>query len=405
MVLIADGLAPQSYGIGINMIPGDPAFQVELQRAPDSGGSPGAFATITTLPPMPAAMTYVDILPHDNAFRHYRWRHIGPGYDPSANWSAIGRGKPARLEGPAAEGGLISLYPIVRGRPLSDGKFALQATEIDGSTKSSSAHNPQASIIPTPADPTILLYKAAGPATGRMYGILRRLSSYVFRRPDGSTLTAPATNAYSRPAQPTLSQVVAGALGARTRWVRVFYLKFMPRSGNNIWVIYRTSIEQSISLSANNLLKVTAPPTVTGYDRWGLMVGPTSNNELFQRSSVDAVPFGTDWTEPVGGADLTNGSPYDAQMDDGLTIEGLTASTNYQLYVFFDSTVDTPAGGVFRIGANAGGAPPAGIDTAAAADQNGDGMIPLSFGVSVVLPVPVGAGSNSGNGAGNPKYQ
>jgi hypothetical protein len=129
-----DGNQPESHGIGINMIPGDPpTFQVELQRAPDDGsGGPGAFATIATLPPLGAAATYIDLLPNDNAFRHYRWRHIGPGYDPSPLWSPIARGKPVRLEGPAALGGLISLYPIVRNKPMSDGKYALKASDMVG---------------------------------------------------------------------------------------------------------------------------------------------------------------------------------------------------------------------------------------------------------------------------------
>jgi hypothetical protein len=129
-----DGNQPESHGIGINMIPGDPpTFQIELQRAPDDGsGGPGAFATIANIPPIHGAATFVDLLPADNAFRHYRWRHIGPGYDPSPLWSAVGRGKPTRLEGPAAAGGLISLYPIVRSRPMSDGKFALIAATNTG---------------------------------------------------------------------------------------------------------------------------------------------------------------------------------------------------------------------------------------------------------------------------------
>jgi hypothetical protein len=129
-----DGHQPESHGIGINMIPGDPpTFQVELQRAPDNGsGGPGAFATIATLPPLGAAATYIDLLPNDNAFRHYRWRHIGPGYDPSLLWSPIARGKPVRLEGPAAAGGLISLYPLRRDPPMSDGDWAVAGATNDG---------------------------------------------------------------------------------------------------------------------------------------------------------------------------------------------------------------------------------------------------------------------------------
>lgn len=129
-----DGLQAESHGIGVNLIPGDPRFQVELQRAPDNGsGGPGTFATIQQLPPLPAASTFVDLLPDDGAFRHYRARHIAPGYGPSANWSPVGRGKPVRLEGGAAAGGLISLYPIVRGKPMApDGKYALMAAGGSG---------------------------------------------------------------------------------------------------------------------------------------------------------------------------------------------------------------------------------------------------------------------------------
>lgn len=131
---IIDGNQPETYGIGIRMTPGDPpTYGVELQRAPDDGlGGPGTFAPLTQLPPLSGELVYVDLLPPDNAFRHYRWRHIGPGYDPSPLWSAVGRGRPVRLEGNAAAGGLISIYPIIRSRPMSDGKFALKASDAVG---------------------------------------------------------------------------------------------------------------------------------------------------------------------------------------------------------------------------------------------------------------------------------
>jgi hypothetical protein len=128
-----DGLQAESHGIGVNLIPGDARFQIELQRAPDNGsGAPGTFATIQQLPPIPAASTFVDLLADDGAFRHYRARHIGPGYGPSTNWSPVGRGKPVRLEGGAAAGGLISLYPLVRDRPMSDGDWAVSSATSDG---------------------------------------------------------------------------------------------------------------------------------------------------------------------------------------------------------------------------------------------------------------------------------
>jgi hypothetical protein len=128
-----DGQQPEAHGIGLNLIPGDPpTFQVELQRAPDSGGSPGTWATIAQLPPVSAAMVYIDLLPADNTYRHYRWRHVGPGYDPSPSWSVVVKAKPVRLEGAAAKGGLISFYPIRRDKPMTDGKYALMSSAATG---------------------------------------------------------------------------------------------------------------------------------------------------------------------------------------------------------------------------------------------------------------------------------
>lgn len=128
-----DGAQPESHGVGLNLIPGDPpTFQVELQRAPDVSGSPGTWVTIQQLPPIRAATVFVDLLPADNTYRHYRWRHIGPGYDPSPFWSPVIKAKPERLEGAAATGGLISLYPLRREKPMNDGKYAPRATDPIG---------------------------------------------------------------------------------------------------------------------------------------------------------------------------------------------------------------------------------------------------------------------------------
>lgn len=111
-----DSFQPELYGIGVQLIPGvPPTFQIELQRAPDNGsGAPnvGAAVTIAQLPPVSGPTAYPDILPPDNAFRHYRWRHIGPGYDPSPRWTPWARGMPVRLEGQAGDGGRLSLYPL-----------------------------------------------------------------------------------------------------------------------------------------------------------------------------------------------------------------------------------------------------------------------------------------------------
>src|SRR5881394_3491360 len=112
-----NGAVATDFGIEVRITPANPpSYGVELQRAPDNGsGSPnvGAAATLIILPPLRAGgASYVDLLPPDDAFRHYRWRHVADGYDPSTNWTAWARGKPALLPPQLAKGGLVGVYPI-----------------------------------------------------------------------------------------------------------------------------------------------------------------------------------------------------------------------------------------------------------------------------------------------------
>jgi hypothetical protein len=132
-----NGAIATDFGIEVRITPANPpSFSIELQRAPDNGsGAPnvGAATTIIILPPMRAGgASYVDPLPPDDAFRHYRWRHVADGYDPSVNWTAWARGKPALLPPQLAQGGLVSIYPIMRALALTDGKYALKASDTVG---------------------------------------------------------------------------------------------------------------------------------------------------------------------------------------------------------------------------------------------------------------------------------
>jgi hypothetical protein len=82
-------VAPFYMGIAIFIVPGDPTFEIELQRTTDSGGAPnvGAAVTIAQLPPPPkSGVRYRDTLPMDGAKRYYRFRHVRTGWTPG-DWT------------------------------------------------------------------------------------------------------------------------------------------------------------------------------------------------------------------------------------------------------------------------------------------------------------------------------
>lgn len=63
---------------------------VEIQRAPDSAGSPdtGNAEVVQRIGPIQRSGTpYTDYLPNDGVRRHYRWRHVRVGYQAGA-WSS-----------------------------------------------------------------------------------------------------------------------------------------------------------------------------------------------------------------------------------------------------------------------------------------------------------------------------
>jgi hypothetical protein len=191
-------------------------------------------------------------------------------------------------------------------------------------------------------------------------------------------------------AVPTLSQVAGGALGARTRFVRIAFVK-----GGLVYYPARLISgdgQASLAVSANNLLKVTSPTQPVGFnfDGWTPLVGSASNSEMTQPGLVTApIAFGTDWTEPVGGATIvsTAATPYnDIDWLGAVILTELNASTAYYLYAFWD-----PVASTLRIAYGTGA-----VSAAAAAAQLGDGMYPLSTG-SFSFTTPAAGGSNSGN--------
>jgi hypothetical protein len=80
------------YGVILRMVPGDQTEEVEIERAPDSGGSPGSYAAVATVGPFPkSGGFYVDYRPKDGATWWYRARHAA-GYNyanPGAYFTAV----------------------------------------------------------------------------------------------------------------------------------------------------------------------------------------------------------------------------------------------------------------------------------------------------------------------------
>lgn len=83
--------ASQPTGIAIGIWPADESFDIEIQRAADSGGSPSVFATIARV--AGTTQVYRDLLPSDGLTRWYRVRHVLPGFDPS-NYTGADSGEP-----------------------------------------------------------------------------------------------------------------------------------------------------------------------------------------------------------------------------------------------------------------------------------------------------------------------
>lgn len=258
-----------------------------------------------------------------------------------------------------------------------------------GKPLKTTAFNEQGSVIPTPVTGTPFSYNAGGPAGPQMW-LAWTWSAFTVYRPDGTTLSIPASSSMATPPTPTLSEVAGGALGARTRYVMIGYV----RDGK----VYKTGAEASFAISANNLLKVTAPSAVAGYTGWCVLVGSASNAERYQ---VDVLgsgeAFGSDWTEPSGGADVTGHTPWHSNQSNAITEIALDPSTTYYwipfyhiadaLVNFFSAfTSDTPANAVEAVK---------------------DGRIPLAYrisGSSIKLSVdaltPSGGSTGSGSKGG-----
>lgn len=125
------------YGVAITLIPDDTSLKFEVQRAPDSSGSPGTWGTVAVVGPFPrSGGTYQDPRPYTGAVWWYRARHVGIGVDAGA-WSSPVSSAPYSIRKEITDGwrGRGSpVYPIHRGEVLTDGKFTPRADNAAGTT-------------------------------------------------------------------------------------------------------------------------------------------------------------------------------------------------------------------------------------------------------------------------------
>ncbi len=108
-------------------------------------------------------------------------------------------------------------------------------------------------------------------------------------------------------AAPSVSSVPGGSLPARTYYVRTAYAQMTTLGQTG------ASPEVSISVPANQCLKVTSPPAQAGIAYWQVFVGTSPNaatNQIVTPSLYGnlILPLGTDWTEPASG--LVKGAAY-----------------------------------------------------------------------------------------------
>jgi len=82
--IVPNGHKLEVTNIVLGALVGSPKFRIELQRAPDSGGSPGTWATLKYYDPGPRHL--LDKRPNDGLDWWYRYRLVSLGYDPGA-WS------------------------------------------------------------------------------------------------------------------------------------------------------------------------------------------------------------------------------------------------------------------------------------------------------------------------------
>ena len=102
-------------------------YQREVQRAPDSAGSPGTWAGLLVLPE--GRLSFVDSLPPGAAF-HYRYRLTAVDVT-AGGWSAV-VGPVYGVPITSLDRASVADVPAKRDDPLADGDFTLRAADTGG---------------------------------------------------------------------------------------------------------------------------------------------------------------------------------------------------------------------------------------------------------------------------------
>jgi len=263
--------------------------------------------------------------------------------------------------------------------------------------------NNQGSVNPSPVGAGIFAAAQIGLAGGVSWVSFGWGPTTVYR-PDGSDVSIPTAGSMVniQPPAPTCSSVAGGALGSRTYWVYTAY----SRNG----AVYLLSNGTQITVPANQLLKVTSPAAKPGYDGYVVYMSDV-NGATNPWAQIDPFPFGTDWTEPTSGIQTASWqaaiyTSVNGQFWAYLTVPHLNASTSYYFYPYWDlASNQMVMGNGYRGRTTTPGV--TSYDPASAAEQNGDGHIPLmgaggtnASGAILVATSGVGSGNASAVGGG-----
>jgi len=263
-------------------------------------------------------------------------------------------------------------------------------------------HNPQGSMVPNPSNVNsgTWAYNSGGAVSPHMW-ISWNWITFTMWRSDGTTISVLGSGSIPSPAV-SLSQVAGGALGARTRFVRIALVK------DGLLYMGTTNTEQNLAVSANNLLQVASPAAVAGFDGWTPLVGSASDGEFTQPGLIyTPLAFGSAWTEPVGGATVAGTTPYNSAwgshgVSGAVTAVELVQNSTYNFYPAWSLAM-----GLVRF-CCATGAGPGGPDPASAALQNSDGVYGLTnftAMTAVTLTAGTPGSGNGGAGGATSKYK
>ncbi len=255
-------------------------------------------------------------------------------------------------------------------------------------TSTSTSLNGQGSVLPVPGTASPFSYSSGdGSATFTPY-IRWTWSAITLYRPDGSTISIPASSSYATPGTPTLGTTAGGSKGSRTYYVRVAYVKDGLLRG--------ISAEASQLVGANNLLTITAPAAQAGMDGWIPLIGTVTGGNYPLTDAT--IAFGVNYTESTGALSSAGVaySAWGAQTGAVAFRTGSSGSTNlshsttYRFYPSWDGTTVR-----FNGGTNPSTVSPA---TSALMYQDGHSALAAASGMTAATPSNGGSGSGGGGG-------